>query len=102
MEIDYQFVGWCYDSQANHDKVWVSIRLSGDAWSGNYLTVWGRRGKKLQSKTYHSVSAWEMSRLYNKKTNKDYQEVSVARLGEVYPEFQEDLEKSAVWSLLAG
>lgn len=106
MELDYRFIGWCNDPKENHDKVWVCIRLSGDSWGGSYLTVWGRRGKRLQSKTYYHSSDWDMAhvmgRLIEGKMRKGYEAINPERLASVYPEFREDLEKSAVWAMLAG
>jgi predicted DNA-binding WGR domain protein len=102
MELDYRFIGWCNDPKENHDKVWVCIRLSGDRWGGSYLTVWGRRSKRLQSKTYAHSSDWDMDRLIGEKMRKGYEPINPERLAYVYPEFREDLEKSAVWAMLTG
>lgn len=102
----YEFIGWCSDGV--HDKVWVCIHLSGGRmgqepydWGhpGKYLTVWGRRGKKLQHKVVEAID-YDMGNIIYSKRNKGYKEVNKAELDRVYPEFQEDLEKTTAWALL--
>ena len=102
MNIRYEYIGWC--NIDGHDKVWVSILIkSGDRnqWTAlnTYLTVWGRRGKKLQSKLAET-NRHEMDKLIRSKDSKGYQEIPEDKLNEVYPEFQQDLEKTAAWSML--
>jgi hypothetical protein len=94
--IDYKFIGWCGDGI--HDKVWICIQLSGDRWHGKFLTVWGRRGKTLQSKQIETNSH-EIDKLIRSKERK-YAEIPQDKLHEVYPEFKEDLEKTTAWALL--
>jgi predicted DNA-binding WGR domain protein len=97
MNINYEYIGWY--SEDNSDKVWVSIKLSGDTWYGKYLTVWGRRSKTLQSKVVDCAAA-DMYKLIRTKDAKGYREIPQDRLNDVYPEFQQDLEKTAAWSML--
>lgn len=97
MKINYKYIGWC--SEDNSDKVWACIQLSGDRWYGKYLTVWGRRGKKLQSKIVESTN-YEIGKLVGSKDAKGYREIPEDKLHEVYPEFQQDLERTAAWSML--
>jgi predicted DNA-binding WGR domain protein len=97
MTINYRYIGWC--STDKHDKVWVCIKLSGDRWYGKFLTVWGRRGKKLQSKVV-DCAAQDMSKLIQTKDDKGYREIPQDKLNEVYPEFEQDLEKTAFWATL--
>lgn len=92
----YQFIGWCSDGV--HDKVWVCIQLSHNLWSGKYVTIWGRRGKSLQSKVT-DASDRDIDNLIRSKERK-YAEIPQDKLNEVYPEFQEDLEKTTAWALL--
>lgn len=94
--IDYKFIGWCGDGV--HDKVWACIQLSGDRWRGKYLSVWGRRGKTLQSKQLDATS-YEIDKLIRSKERK-YAEIPQDKLHEVYPDFQQDLEKTTAWTLL--
>jgi predicted DNA-binding WGR domain protein len=61
--------------------------------------VWGRRGKKLQSKIVETTNH-EMGKLIGSKDAKGYCEIPEDKLHEVYPEFQQDLEKTAAWSML--
>jgi predicted DNA-binding WGR domain protein len=94
-----RWVGWCNDG--NHDKVWMIVRLSGDHHAGRYATVWGRRGKKLQSKIHDYLTARERSNLIDSKEAKGYRQIPEKELNTVYPEFQDDLEKTTVWALLS-
>jgi predicted DNA-binding WGR domain protein len=111
MKPDYFWIGHCYED--THDKVWGIINLGSveytvttPAWVGayerrrlnNFVTFWGRRGKKLQTKIYQETTAWEMEKLYEKKEAKGYQEIDFAKLDEVYPNFEKDLEKMTFWA----
>lgn len=94
----YAHIGWC--TQDGSDKVWGAICLQEPEsyyHKGKYLTVWGRRGAKLQSKLVECTS-WAMVDAFSKKTRKGYTEVDKNQLDEVYPEFQSDLEKTAFWA----
>ena len=96
--INYRFVGWC--KEQDHDKVWICVQLGGDDWLGTYLTAWGRRGKKLQTKMYKDQSFWNMRKLIDQKQNKGYRSIESHQLDNVYPEFETDLQKTTMWSLL--
>ena len=89
----YVHIGWC--REGSHDKVWGIIRLH----DRDCVTFWGRRGAKLQTKLI-KVSVWEAEDLFRKKRNKGYDSVEEYELHEVYPEFQQDLEKTAFWATL--
>lgn len=103
----YDFIGWCRDEEANADKVWGVIRLQENVNQGRwdwevkhkYVTFWGRRGKKLQTKSAVET-AYEMDKIIRSKTKKGYTEINQSKLDEVYPEFETDLRKTAVWALL--
>jgi hypothetical protein len=99
MSLNFRFIGHCYDPKENHDKVWGAIVLSEPQsyWECEVLTFWGRRGKKLQTKLV--TNAGVIQDLIRTKKKK-YDEVDANRLNEVYPEFQADLEKTAMWALL--
>ena len=99
--LNYVFIGWCHDPEENHDKVWGAIKLkNGDSrWSdSSYVTFWGRRGKKLQTKIV-TDSVWNMDKVFDKKKDKGYQPVDFKKLNEVYPEFEDDLSKTAFWAM---
>jgi len=108
MAIKYHFIGWCKDG--GHDKIWGIIQLTeataGYHWSqGDFVTVWGKRGKALQTKIYKDTTSYTMSRLADKKMHKSkseecYKEVDKTKLDEVYPEFEQDLKETAFWSKL--
>jgi predicted DNA-binding WGR domain protein len=91
----YEFIGWCKGD--NHDKVWVAIELKQSTW----LTVWGRRGSKLQTKLVY-CSHWQMQKLINTKQTKGYRGFGKLGLDQVYPDFESDLEKVALWSVLVA
>ena len=102
-KMKYKYIGWCKDEKTNADKVWGAICLrepttsySGD---GKYVTFWGRRGKKLQTKLVEG-SLWDVHHPFLKKLDKGYKEIQENQLDEVYPEFQQDLEKTAFWAAL--
>ena len=101
----YEFIGWNRDEEANADKVWGVILLQENVtnlkWNfeNKYVTFWGRRGKKLQTKT--SVATYiVMDRTIRSKTQKGYTEIDQSKLDKVYPEFETDLKKTAVWAIL--
>ncbi len=101
----YEHILWCNEN--NHDKVWGMIRIAevniiyddSRINTYKYLTFWGRRGKKLQTKISddYFMDA-ELQR--DKKLKKGYKIVSKSELDSVYPEFEKDLEKTAVWAML--
>jgi predicted DNA-binding WGR domain protein len=101
----YHWIGHC--REGNSDKVWGLIRLTGtdDPQYGyrtnNYVAFWGRRGKKLQTKIHHDISAWDADKLCEKKEDRGYSPINPNRLDEVYPEFEEDLQKTTVWAVLS-
>ena len=97
MTINYKYIGWC--STEDHDKVWVCIQLSGDRYHGKFLTVWGRRGKRLQSKIVEA-NPYNMGKLIGSKVAKGYCGIPQDKLNEVYPEFEQDLERTAAWGML--
>lgn len=91
--MDYEFIGWCHEDK--HDKVWGVIRLE----DYKYVSFWGRRGTKLQTKFFES-STYDLVQLIYKKVRKGYTEVNTNQLSSVYPEFRNDLEKTAIWATL--
>jgi hypothetical protein len=96
----YARIGWC--CEGNHDKVWGAICLQEPEHyytSGKYVTFWGRRGAKLQTKIVECTE-FKISEMFQKKANKGYEPVFKQDLDEVYPEFQQDLEKTAFWATL--
>ena len=99
MAIEYTFIGWCKDEEKNHDKVWGVIKLNGNHWHGNYVSFWGRRGKKLQTKMYKDESDYFIEDLFYKKSSKGYTPINKDELNTVYPEFEEDLKKTTFWSM---
>ncbi len=88
-------IGWC--RKENHDKVWGIIHLGGTNW----VTFWGRRGSKLQTKMLQ-CSIWGAYELFQTKRKKGYVEIEENELEQVYPEFRQDLEKTAIWAMLSA
>lgn len=106
MKIAYHWIGHCQEGTS--DKIWGLIRLTGvDDDSqflhryNNYVAFWGRRGKKLQTKIHEGLDGYDASRLCDKKIDKGYATIDTDRLEDVYPEFEEDLQKTTVWALLS-
>jgi hypothetical protein len=106
----YEHILW--NNEEGHDKIWGIIQLSEaestnpkDRWGwsaeSKYVTFWGRRGKSLQTKVW-TGNEWEANAQRDKKLKKGYKNVNPLELETVYPEFEEDLEKTAVWGLLVG
>ena len=103
----YQHIAWCKEGTA--DKVWGVICLqepTGDqSWDAinfhdsKFVTFWGRRGAKLQTKFWQG-SVRDTNVLFLKKQDKGYRSVELDELNTVYPEFQSDLEKTAFWATL--
>lgn len=101
----YEFIGWC--SEGSHDKVWGAIEIVAPEifgeWpstthiDGKYCTFWGRRGKKLQTKIVEG-DKWRIWALAELKRKKGYAEIEPDKLNEVYPEFEDDLKKTAFWA----
>jgi predicted DNA-binding WGR domain protein len=111
--MEYKHIAWRKDEKTNTDKVWGVICLEETVrpymtdWgivegsNGKYLIFWGRRGKKLQTKLAHHDRIWLddwVEEMFSNKLNKGYKEVDKQQLNEVYPEFQQDLEKTAFWA----
>ncbi len=96
MTPDYFWIGWNHEE--GHDKVWGLIKINGDDWNGNYVSFWGRRGKKLQTKIYENETDYQMEVLFEKKEAKGYEQIDLTKLNKVYPDFEKDLEKMAFWA----
>ena len=106
MKINYHWIGHCREGTS--DKVWGLIRLTGDdddsQWRrrhNNYVAFWGRRGKKLQTKIHEGLDGYDATRLCDKKIDRGYATIDTDRLEDVYPGFEEDLQKTTVWALLS-
>jgi hypothetical protein len=100
--MNYEWIGWCREGV--HDKVWGAIRLEDPEYSytaGKFVTFWGRRGKKLQTKIVEDTT-WGIHKMFLKKQDKGYKEVDKNLLDEVYPEFENDLKQTAFWATLKG
>jgi hypothetical protein len=104
--MEYKHIAWC--KEGSHDKVWGVILLQKSISSYNdpfpqpgnkYVTFWGRRGKKLQTKLWEGRD-WDAIQMFEKKQSKGYNSVDFDELNKVYPEFQKDLEKTAFWATL--
>lgn len=93
----YKFIGWCRDGTS--DKVWGVITIREDIYNGTFLIFWGRRGKKLQTKILED-SSWGMIDKIDTKKARGYIELDTTRLNELYPEFESDLSKTAMWAML--
>jgi predicted DNA-binding WGR domain protein len=98
----YEHIGWMQEGKS--DKVWGMIMIREDVspphsiiQNNEYVSFWGRRGAKLQTKLV-TCTEFQAEEMFWKKTKKGYQDVDKNKLDEVYPEFQSDLEKTAFWA----
>jgi len=105
--MEYKHIGWYRNEEENSDKVWGIILLRNNDTNdfgytkNQYVSFWGRRGKKLQTKLFES-STRDAIEMFEKKLHSGYKSVELDELNSVYPEFQDDLEKTAVWALLCA
>ena len=96
--MNYEFIGWNNDD--DHDKVWGVIRLrTVTEYNAVYVSFWGRRGKKLSHKVFES-GRWDLNKMVAGKLDKGYREIYKDDINNVYPEFEKDLQKTAVWAML--
>lgn len=98
--LNYKWIGWC--NEEGHDKIWGVIYLEKPSNTWRYseskcVSFWGRRGKKLQTKMV--VDNYDLEKLIYSKERKGYNKVDTAKLNEVYPEFEDDLSKTAFWAM---
>ena len=95
--MDYKFIGW--NTTDGADKVWGAIYMEDRTnIRPKVLIFWGRRSKKLQTKM--DREGWDLDKLIREKTQKGYNQIDNRHLKTVYPEFQNDLEKTTMWALL--
>lgn len=108
-DFKYIYVGWMKEGQA--DKVWGVIELVApkDTYStGKYLTFWGRRGKRYQTKILKSTQPFagfyarhsEVGKKIEEKKEKGYKTVDKTHLENVYPDFEKDLQTTAFWTVM--
>ena len=95
--MNYKFIGW--NNRDGADKVWGVIYIEDRTGiRPKVLIFWGRRGKKLQTKM--DREGWDLDKLIREKSEKGYKIIGNYELETVYPEFQNDLEKTTMWALL--
>ena len=101
---NYVFIGWLKEGQS--DKVWGVIELSRGE---KYLTFWGRRGNKYQTKVvdsgkpsppFYSWRGNELDKKISEKLEKGYRLVQKSELEKVYPEFEQDLQQTTFWTMM--
>lgn len=102
--MEYYWIGHC--KEGTSDKVWGMIDLGHSElyphpYARRFVIFWGKRGAKLRTKltTMDLCDAHDMC--YSKWRG-GYYEVNKYNLAHVYPEFEEDLEKTAVWAMLSA
>lgn len=100
--LNYIFIGQYLNTKTNSDKIWIVIELVPPATyygEGSYITAWGRRGSKYQTKVVKATT-YGIRDLYQAKVDKGYKSVMKSRLDEIYPNFEKDLETTAFWTVL--
>lgn len=102
MKTKFIFIGW-YKTNPS-DKVWGIIELTPPPKNGmgTYLVFWGRRGTRYQTQVIKSYpQEYYRSKILAKileKKEKGYHQIE--KLEEVYDSFQQDLEGTALWTLM--
>jgi len=97
--MEYFRIGHC--KEGTSDKIWGLIKLTDKgSYYNDYAAFWGRRGKALQTKIHHDIDQWDAEKLFRKKEDKGYSQIDMSRLQDVYPEFEQDLQKTAMWATL--
>ncbi len=95
--MNYKFIGW--NNRDGADKVWGVIYIEDRTRiRPKVLIFWVRRGKKLQTRI--DRDGWDLDKLIREKSDKGYKIIGNYELETVYPEFQNDLEKTTMWALL--
>lgn len=84
--MDIKFIGWCHQPTRNTDKVW-GIGVKGD---DEYMTFWGRRGKKLQTNS-KTMSAHDALKLIGTKQKKGYVEFEKDELDQIHEDFRKQV-----------
>jgi len=98
----FLFIGWCRVGVS--DKVWAVMELpvyTDNKYTKIYLRCWGRRGKKLQTLREES-EYYTIMETAQAKVRKGYTSIDQEKLDQVYPEFESDLKKTAVWATLSA
>lgn len=98
----FNFIGWC--NEDGHDKIWGTVTLVVDpvlSSNNKYLTFWGRRGAKLQTKIVDGTH-WEMMNKVDAKKRKGYVKIDESTLHDLYPEFQKEISKNKMWAILSA
>jgi len=100
--LNYVFIASYVDQKANSDKVWGIIELVPQKSSydtGVWVTFWGRRGSKYQTKVIKGTGYW-IHEACEAKLDKGYKKIRKDRLDKIYPDFEKDLEICAFWTVL--
>jgi len=82
------FLGWCQNPAKNHDKVWGLVDMGHD----EYMTFWGRRGKKFQTNR-KKMDTQARRQLVHSKILKGYRRVGTDEMDTVYDHFGPDVFK---------
>lgn len=99
--MEYFWIGHC--KEGTSDKIWGIIKLNDTTFGdSDYVSFWGRRGRKLQTKLHKDAGNYEMEQLLWKKQDRGYNQIDTTKLSDVYPEFEQDLEQTAVWAMLSA
>lgn len=93
-----KWIGWC--NKDDHDKIWGIIVLNENLLSlqSVFLTFWGRRTGKLQTKVFKDATWISESLIYHKQ-KKGYQPVTES-LDEVREGLEREISKLQVMAML--
>lgn len=99
--VKFQFIGWCNETDPDgtkHDKVWVAFSVNGRLYSG-----WGKRGKTIKLKDFGTgLKATSEHHKTIKQKRKTYDQIDLARLITIFPEFDSNLESSLIFKILSS
>ena len=97
--ISIKWVGWC--NKGTSDKVWGYFQVGS---GGTYYIFWAGRGKAMNFKK--QTSAFEVVKVRRSKENRSYDkaytEISEAKLLEIWPTFENELEGRLSFCMLAN
>ena len=114
MKTNFGFIGWCHEE--NHDKIWgyiyrptpgydEDVKKYGFTRYGtpmrNVVIFWAARGKAMQFKA--DVANDVLNRLEaNKQYKKHYQPITEAKLLEIWPTFNDEMQMKLSFEILVG
>ncbi len=96
-----EFVGW--NTLNDSDKIWgitkIESRSGPSVFYNDYVIFWGKRGAKMQSRTWRA-GVWDARKLINKKIAAGYADHSRTTLGAIQPDLKKNIENTVILAAL--